>query len=77
MSGKEECISIPYLVANIERHNKINVEYLNLQGEYVQEDLEGFHARVFMHEYDHLDGVLMTSFSVNFGSLEVKDSEHN
>ena len=73
--GKEECPSVPNLVAFIERHQKITIEYLSIEGEYIEEELEEFNARVFMHENDHLEGILISSFSINYGLIEAKDPE--
>ena len=65
----EYCPSLPLLKAKVQRHSKIEVEYMTLEGEYKQEQFEGFKARVFMHEQDHLESALISSFSVNFGNL--------
>lgn len=75
LPGLEECPSVPYLTATIHRHQKIKIEYLSMDGEYIEEELEGFNARVFMHENDHLEGMLISSFSVNSGEIQVKNPE--
>ena len=49
----------------------IEIEYHNLQGELLKERLEGFPARIFQHEYDHLDKVL---FIDRFYDEEDKES---
>lgn len=69
VSGLEECPSLPLLVAQVERNKSILVQYMNLEGEYIEEELEDFPARVFQHEVDHLSGYLMTHFSVSFGRI--------
>ena len=74
-AGIEECPSVPHLFTKIERHHSIKVEYMDVNGEYVEEEMEGFKARVFMHEIDHLDGLLMSSFTVNAGEIFVKEPE--
>ena len=48
----------PSYVGEVERALFISVSYLTANGENRQERLEGFEARVFQHECDHLDGVL-------------------
>lgn len=58
-SGPEGCLSIPGIQLDITRPSKIHVRYLNLEGKTIEENLEGFRARVFMHENDHLNGVLI------------------
>jgi peptide deformylase len=57
-NGWEGCLSIPGLRGLVPRHRRINVRYLNCRGELRQEELDGFPARVFQHEYDHLHGTL-------------------
>jgi peptide deformylase len=34
------------------------VKYQTIEGKTIEEELEGLLARVFQHEYDHLDGIL-------------------
>ncbi len=60
--GWEGCFSImlgdgPYQLANIPRYKKIKVTYINEQGQSVTQILEGFSAKVFQHEYDHIEGI--------------------
>lgn len=54
----EGCMSLPKLHVEVIRPADIHVSYQNLKGETVQEHLSGFRARMFMHENDHLNGVL-------------------
>ncbi|HLB52143.1 MAG TPA: peptide deformylase [Chlamydiales bacterium] len=54
----EGCLSLPGVQVNVRRPQKIHIRYQNLHGGYVEMDLEGFAARVNMHENDHLNGVL-------------------
>jgi peptide deformylase len=54
----EGCLSIPGLHLNIERPRKICIRYQNLQGEFIEEELTDYFARVNMHENDHLNGTL-------------------
>ncbi|MEN3043407.1 MAG: peptide deformylase [Fervidobacterium sp.] len=56
--GEEGCLSVPGVFANIQRHRWIRVRYQDEHGVYHEEFLEGYAARIFQHEYDHLDGVL-------------------
>lgn len=60
--GWESCFSIilgngPYQAANVPRYKKIKVNYIDENGRAVTQILEGFGARVFQHEYDHLEGI--------------------
>jgi peptide deformylase len=54
----EGCLSLPNLHIQVPRPKKIQIRYQNLKGEFIEEHLEGFIARVNMHENDHLNGVL-------------------
>jgi peptide deformylase len=51
--GREGCLSIPELTANVRRATKIVVE-----AEDQTIESEGFEARCLQHEIDHLDGLL-------------------
>ena len=57
--AEEGCLSFPEIFVEIERSKRIKVKYQNTRGEYVEEELEGYAARVFQHEFDHLNGVLI------------------
>lgn len=56
----EGCLSLPGISEPVKRPSSVRVKYQNLDGEWIEEELEGFNARVFQHEYDHLEGVLFT-----------------
>ena len=51
--GREGCLSIPDLTANVRRAKRIEVA-----GEELRVAAQGFEARVIQHELDHLDGLL-------------------
>ena len=54
----EGCLSIPGYRGLVARPWEIQVEYQNRSGETVQRTLSDFAARIFQHEYDHLEGIL-------------------
>ncbi len=56
--GREGCLSIPDLTANVRRSTEITVEALTPEGDEVVLESAGFEARAFQHEIDHLDGLL-------------------
>lgn len=58
-AGEEGCLSVPGQRFNILRHQTIEVRYQNLQGEWQQTELSGFIARIFQHEFDHLQGITL------------------
>jgi peptide deformylase len=55
---EEGCLSIPGIYENVWRPEKIAVRYLNENFELVEEELDGIKARIFQHEFDHLEGIL-------------------
>ena len=59
--GMEEgCLSIPGIRERVVRPSEIKVEYFNERWELIEEHLVGLAARVVQHEYDHLEGTLIT-----------------
>ena len=57
--GEEGCLSIPDLKLEIERYDKIKVRYYNLDGKAIKKPLDKFISRLYQHELDHLNGILM------------------
>lgn len=58
----EMCLSIPGIELPIERSWQIEVKYTDLHDNPHHEHLTGLHARVFQHEFDHLEGKLITDY---------------
>jgi peptide deformylase len=56
--GREGCLSIPDLTANVRRATRIVVEARVPEGRERRIETEGFEARCLLHEIDHLDGIL-------------------
>lgn len=56
--AEEGCLSIPDVTADIKRAEKAVVTALNMDGEEIRVEGEGFLARALQHEIDHLNGVL-------------------
>lgn len=54
----EGCLSVPGIRALVPRHRSVKVAYQNIQGQACQVVLRDFPARVFQHEYDHLQGLV-------------------
>ncbi len=55
---EEGCLSFPDIFGKVLRANKVKVRALNENGEQVEVEEEGYYARAFQHEIDHLDGKL-------------------
>ena len=57
----EGCLSIPGMSGLVRRSKKIKYSGIDLNGDRIDGEAEGLHARVIQHEYDHLNGILYTS----------------
>ncbi len=68
--GWEGCLSIPGMRGLVPRFQHIRYRGFTQQGDLIEREVSGFHARVVQHEVDHLDGILyplrMTDLT-NFG----------
>lgn len=58
IEGYEACFSEPLRCAKIKRWEKIKVLYQDQDGKTIEDVLDGFAAKVFQHEMDHLEGKL-------------------
>jgi peptide deformylase len=63
--GREGCLSIPDLTANVRRALRVRVDAVTPAGEPIAVESEGFEARAIQHEVDHLDGLLFLDRVVN------------
>ena len=57
---EEGCLSIPNIREDVERKEKIKIQYLDENWVAHTEEYDGFTARVIQHEYDHIEGILFT-----------------
>ena len=57
---EEGCLSFPDQFINVQRPDKITVKYEDEDGKDHKISLSGFTARVFQHEFDHLNGIDFT-----------------
>lgn len=55
---EEGCLSIPGIFERVRRPSSIEVRYRDLHFDIKEESLTGIEARIFQHEYDHLEGIL-------------------
>ena len=55
VSREEGCLSLPGIHESVTRHDRIHVKWTDENWQQHEEDIEGFLARVFQHEYDHLE----------------------
>jgi peptide deformylase len=68
--GYEGCLSIPGYVGEVARQEQITIKALNEKGRPIRLKVDGYPARVFQHETDHLDGVLYTDRLTDPGTLQ-------
>jgi peptide deformylase len=57
--GREGCLSLPEITANVSRPTRVAVGYTDLDGTRRRIETAGFEARVILHEIDHLDGIII------------------
>jgi len=56
--GIEGCLSLPEMAGTVSRYKRIYYKATLPDGSTIEQEAEGFHARVVQHECDHLDGIL-------------------
>ncbi len=59
-SMEEGCLSLPHMRLEIFRKPIVKIEYYDENWDLYEEELDGFPARVVQHEYDHLEGILIS-----------------
>jgi peptide deformylase len=69
----EACLSVPGLTGRVPRWRRIGYRGLDLDGNRIERDASGFHARVVQHECDHLWGKLYISRMRDMTSLAFAD----
>ena len=58
VTGWEGCLSVPGIRGLVPRYQAIEVEYTSRNGKMHRQVFSDFVARIFQHEYDHLDGIV-------------------
>ena len=66
----EGCLSVPGLVGDVERPERIKIKAMDLDGNEQVYEFEGFDATVMCHENDHLDGILYIDKAENIRKPE-------
>lgn len=54
----EGCLSLPGLHEEVDRESELRIQYHDVEWNFHDEVYTGYKARVILHEYDHLDGIL-------------------
>lgn len=66
----EGCLSVPGMIGEVARADKVVVKGLNRKGEEVVYRARGFMARAFQHEIDHLEGVIFVDKANNLRKMD-------
>lgn len=74
LSGKkdkkrESCMSVWGYMGEVERRDKVEIEYYDIDMRLHTEQYEGFNARAIQHEIDHLNGIVYYDKMVDRGKL--------
>jgi peptide deformylase len=59
---QEGCLSVPGIFADVSRHDRIRVRFLDRHGEAREIDADGLLAVCIQHEMDHLEGRLFVDY---------------
>lgn len=70
----EACLSVPGLRGRVRRPNRIRYRAWRPDGQLLEHEVAGFHARVIQHECDHLQGVLYPSRIEDWQSFGFSDA---
>ena len=73
--GVEGCLSIPGYLGTVDRFEKITIDSLDRNGKPQRIKAEGWLARVFQHEIDHLDGRLYIDIAKEVWEVRPEDED--
>lgn len=77
ITTEEGCLSFPDLFGYVDRHEKVTVEAINLEGKKIVIHAKDMEAVVLQHEIDHLDGRVFTEIAYNTYYGEQEDTTKN
>jgi peptide deformylase len=69
----EGCLSVPGIRGLVPRSRTVEIEYTSRDGHLLRQELTGFIARIFQHEYDHLEGIIFLDRVENTRNLMTED----
>lgn len=61
VSFEEGCLSFPGLFLPVKRPDTVKIKYQDMNGQFKEQTFTGLSARIVLHEYDHMEGIVMTS----------------
>ena len=60
VSGEEGCLSFPGIYVEVARAKNIVIQWTDLDGKPHEEPWSDWKARIFQHEFDHLENILLS-----------------
>jgi peptide deformylase len=60
--GEEGCLSVPAVYDDVQRHARVTVRALNLEGDTFELEAEGLTSVCVQHEMDHLQGKVFVEY---------------
>jgi peptide deformylase len=75
VQGVEGCLSLPGLAGEVERSATVIVRATDQHGKKKKYHAQGWLARIFQHEIDHLDGVLYIDRAINIWQPDPEELE--
>ncbi len=76
VKGWEGCLSVPNWRGFVPRHQWIEVAYYDRNGREIRQVFRDFVARIFQHEYDHLEGILFLDRLASPADLYSEEEYH-
>lgn len=73
--GIEGCLSVPDLVGTVDRARVVTVKAQDVNGKPLKIRAEGWLARIFQHEIDHINGILYTDRTVDIWQPDEDDED--
>ncbi len=67
--AEEGCLSLPRINVNVLRSRGLKIKARDLEGKVIEEIASGYLARIWQHEVDHLDGILLIDKMGPLGKL--------
>ena len=75
VSGIEGCLSVPGFVGEVDRARIVTVKGQDSEGKPIKVRAEGWLARIFQHEIDHVNGILYTDRTENIWKPEPEEMD--
>ena len=77
----EGCLSYPGIMLGIKRPTKIKAKYQDETGQVIEQEFNGLTARIFQHEYDHMNGTDYThrvsKFKLDYAKKKFENKRKN